>query len=164
MLGPSGGDHVALRVQRRKHAEATDYWDGNWVDAEVSILIRPWRGEYDASLRAEEFVTFRQGLQRIHDVGTGEATFSTMEPWLELKLQLDPLGHISLTGEAGPEGFGRSLGRPASCSRCTTSSTSRTCLPSSSSSRPWRRSSRHRQVERLSAGDGGQAISVPVTW
>jgi hypothetical protein len=76
----------------------------------VSIVVRPWQGEYGASLRAEEFVQFRQELQRLHEASTGEATFSPMEPWLELRLQRDSLGHIHLKGEAGPEGFGRNFG------------------------------------------------------
>lgn len=39
------------------------------------------------------------------------ATFSPMEPWLGLALQLDSLGHIHLKGQAGPEGFGRVFGQ-----------------------------------------------------
>ena len=34
-----------------------------------------------------------------------------MEPWLELALTLDSLGHIHVRGEAGPEGFGRVFGQ-----------------------------------------------------
>lgn len=74
-------------------------------------LVRPWRGEYGASLRAEEFVHFRQELQRLREASSGEAKFSPMEPWLELRLQRDPLGHFHLRGEAGPEGFGRNFGQ-----------------------------------------------------
>jgi hypothetical protein len=44
IIGHPDGDHIVLRVLRRKHPSATDYDDANWVDAQVSISVRPGEG------------------------------------------------------------------------------------------------------------------------
>jgi hypothetical protein len=111
VLGSSGGDSLAIRVARRKFPEARDYWDGNWVDAVVSLKIRPWQARYNASLRTEDFANFRRDLESLYDMTGREAKFHPMEPWLELALRLDALGHIHLNGEAAPEGYGRLFGQ-----------------------------------------------------
>lgn len=111
ILGQPSGDHLRIGVRRRTHPKAADYWDANWLDAEISIVVRPWRGNYDASLRTDEFAKFRKELEGLNDQSGSAATFSPMEPWLDLTLELDPLGHLHLRGEAGPEGFGRVFGQ-----------------------------------------------------
>jgi hypothetical protein len=111
ILGQSASDHVAIQVKGRKYPQAVDYWDANWVDAEISLVIRPWRAMYDASLRTDELAKFREELEGLDHRGRAAATFSPMEPWLQLALELDSLGHVHLRGEAGPEGFGRAFGQ-----------------------------------------------------
>jgi hypothetical protein len=111
IIGHRASDHIAIRVLKRENPHATDYWDGNWVDADVSIVLRPWQGTYQANLRTNEFANFSQELESLDDRSSWVATFSPMEPWRELALQLDSLGHIRLKGQAGPEGFGRVFGQ-----------------------------------------------------
>jgi hypothetical protein len=55
IIGHPHGDHIELRVHGRKRPSATDYYDGNCVDAQVSISVRPWRGVFKADLRTDEF-------------------------------------------------------------------------------------------------------------
>ena len=74
ILGESAGDHVGIRVKRRTHPQAADYWDGNWVDAGISVVLRPWRGSYEASLRTDEFARFREELAGLDDRNGGAAT------------------------------------------------------------------------------------------
>jgi hypothetical protein len=62
IIGHPDGDHIVLRVLGRKHPSATDYYDGNWLDAEVTIVFKPWRGTFNADLRTVEFAHFRQEL------------------------------------------------------------------------------------------------------
>ena len=106
-VGPSGGDHVRIRVLRRMRPQANDYWDGNWVEAEVAVDMRPWRATYRANLRTEEFARFRGQLREMYDGAGKEASFEPMEPWLGLTLELDSVGHMTLRGKAGPEGSGK---------------------------------------------------------
>jgi hypothetical protein len=107
ILGRPTGDHVAMRVLRRRTPSATDFDDGNWVDAEVTIVFRPWRGTFNAYLRTDEFATFRQQLEDLHAGTRPDAIFAPMEPWLELTLELGSSGQVNIKGDSGPEGFGR---------------------------------------------------------
>ena len=59
MLGLNDGDYFGLRVFGRSYPRAADYWDGNWVDAEVTIRIRPYW-----SSRATDWVTFASQARR----------------------------------------------------------------------------------------------------
>jgi hypothetical protein len=97
------GDFISLKPLRRSHVQASDYWDANWIETEIDILIKPWRGKYIANLRADEFQAFRVQLQEIYEKAAGRAEFKSMEPWLELTVELDSLGHVRLTGTADPE-------------------------------------------------------------
>jgi hypothetical protein len=85
----------------------TDFWDGNWLRAQITVVASPWAGSYRASLRTEEFAAFREQLQRLYDDPAGsEARFESMEPWLRFGVQrTDRLGHIEVRGEARVEPF-----------------------------------------------------------
>jgi len=47
----------------------------------------------------------------MYDGARKEASFETMAPWLRVTLELDTLGHITVGGEAGPEGSGKIFGQ-----------------------------------------------------
>ena len=55
-------------------------------------------GGVAANLRAEEFARFREELEALQ--GPGHPSFESMESWLELKLERDGLGHVTVSGEA----------------------------------------------------------------
>ncbi len=90
---------ITLGVMRRSHADCTDYWDGNWLATEISVVIGGFRGRADADLRSEEFVAFRDQLQTLYQSLTGQAEFHTMEGWLELRFIADRLGHVKIAGD-----------------------------------------------------------------
>src|SRR2546428_8808880 len=64
-IGDHTGEHVAVEVVAREHPDKSDYWDGNWLTATVDVACGPFRGNYRAALRAEEFVHFRDQLERL---------------------------------------------------------------------------------------------------
>src|ERR671930_22682 len=99
-VGRPTSEYVTVRVLRREREEDQDYWDGdgNWLTCEVHIQAGAWRGGVTANLRAEEFVLFREALEALQ--GPGHASFEPMEPWLELNLERDGLGHVTVSGEA----------------------------------------------------------------
>jgi hypothetical protein len=107
VLGQEGADFLRIDVSMRTNPAATDYWDGNWVVAEVSVSSGPWSGSYRANLRAEDFLAFRDHLLAIYeDVDVQLAKFSSMEPWLEVVVERsDRLGHLTLKGTAHSEPF-----------------------------------------------------------
>jgi hypothetical protein len=106
-LGGDERDYLKIQVLARAHPAETDYWDGNWLKAEVEIVAGPWRGGYRADLRAEEFRAFRHQLQRLYDdVDAPAAVFESMEPWLAFDVnRSDRIGHIEVHGKAQCEPF-----------------------------------------------------------
>lgn len=87
-------EHVIVHPTGRERPEASDYWDGNWVYATVTVAARAFRGEFEAQLRAEEFVRFRDQLQVLYETLKGGAKFETMEGWLTVDIQGDGKGHF----------------------------------------------------------------------
>jgi hypothetical protein len=81
-IGFSNRERVIVRPSRRERPEADDYSDGNWVEATIDIAAGAFRGEYEAQLRAEEFVRFRDQVRRLCENLGGCARFPTAaEAW-----------------------------------------------------------------------------------
>jgi hypothetical protein len=93
-IGASNREHVIVRPSRRAIPDATDYWDGNWVDATIAVAAGCFRGEIESALRAEDFVRFRDQLRPLHTTLTGHATFDTIEHWLRIDVEADGKGHL----------------------------------------------------------------------
>lgn len=85
---------VSVNPSRREFPELADYWDGNWVYATISIVAGGFRGEFEAQLRTEEFLRFRDELRPLHDSLIGRAKFETMEGWLSIDIMGDGKGHF----------------------------------------------------------------------
>src|SRR5690349_6163467 len=74
---------------------ATDYWDGNWVDSSIEIRAGGFSGRFGASLRTEEFESFRVHLAKLYTFETSTAEFTTMEEQLRIHVNGDKLGHYT---------------------------------------------------------------------
>lgn len=107
VLGQDSGEHIRIDVSARENPQATDSDDGNWVVAKVSVAAGPWRGAYRASLRTEEFRSFRDELRALYEDPRAKAAhFKSLEPWLRLSVErTDLLGHITVSGMAQREPF-----------------------------------------------------------
>ena len=106
-IGTAATEHLAVEVLAREHPDQSDYWDGNWLTAEVDVASGPWHGNYRAALRAEEFVHFRDQLQLLTDDREAPpAEFESMEPWLRFTVhRSDRHGHVRINGRAQTEPF-----------------------------------------------------------
>lgn len=100
-------EHLAVEVLAREHPDKSDYWDGNWLTAVVDVASGPFNGNYRAALRAEEFVHFRDQLERLdEDHEAPPAEFESMEPWLRFTVHRTELhGQVRITGRAQTEPF-----------------------------------------------------------
>src|SRR5712691_11549446 len=94
LIGSSGGPHIAIRPLWRCHPGQQDYWDGNWIESEIQVSAGAFRGRFRASLRSEEFESFRRELQVLMSSLRGEASFATIEGQLALELQGDDKGDV----------------------------------------------------------------------
>ncbi len=99
-VGLTNREHVIVRPTRREYPDAQDFDDGNWVYATVEIAAGAFRGSYEAMLRTEEFVRFRDELQPLYERLSGRAVFETMEGWLRIEIDGDGKGHFHATCEA----------------------------------------------------------------
>ena len=79
VIGSTAGERITLKPLVRAHADATDYWDGNWIECAVAVTAGGFRGEYLASLRAEEFVSIRGDLERLYQELRGRGQFRSMK-------------------------------------------------------------------------------------
>lgn len=100
VVGRLSGEHLSIRPLRRRFPDAQDYWDGNWLDAEITLRVGAFRGAYEAQLRTDDFSRFRDALRRLYDELTGDAAFLSLEQWLRLRLVGDGRGHIAVTCDA----------------------------------------------------------------
>jgi hypothetical protein len=96
-IGSSETEHLVVRADRRDHEGATDFWDGNWLVAKVTVAAGGFRGELAGSLRADEFVRLRDQLRLLFDDLAGTASFKTMEDWLMIEVVGDGKGHFHAT-------------------------------------------------------------------
>jgi hypothetical protein len=99
-IGALPDARVVLDIKRYKWPAANDYWDGNWLAVEVVITMGAWRGRFEASLRADDFERSHAELEELREDLSSAAQFSSLEPWLALRLKGDGLGHILIDGEA----------------------------------------------------------------
>ena len=90
----SGRDYLHIEPTRRAYAEAADYWDGNWIYADVAVRAGAFQGAYEALLRADEFHDFRHQLAVLYEALSGVARFEAMENWVRVHIAGDGRGHF----------------------------------------------------------------------
>jgi hypothetical protein len=89
---------ITLTVHGRPPAGSRDFWDGNWLTAQVTFRLGKFGGMITGDIRAEDIVTFESQLKALYRTLNGTADFMTMEDWLAIKLSGDGLGHIECAG------------------------------------------------------------------
>lgn len=100
LIGRRDSDHLLVSVRPRLRPESDDFWDGNWLSAEMVMAAGGFRGRVAAALRIEDFAAFREGLSGLYESLGGEARFATMEGWLEIVVEGDGRGHFTSRCEA----------------------------------------------------------------
>lgn len=94
-LGESPDERLTIMVLGRTYPDTIDYWDGNWLRAEVIARAGSFKGRFDAALRTDELVRLLDELRRLQDNLTGEVFFAPMEPWIEARITADGRGHFA---------------------------------------------------------------------
>src|SRR5437764_11421741 len=98
VVGPSGADHLSIRVLSRMYPPARDFSDGNWLAARIEVRCGGFRGDVTAALRAEELRSFREEVEQLYAALAGEAVLASMEGWLTLRIAVTRLGALSISG------------------------------------------------------------------
>jgi hypothetical protein len=97
-IGGAARECLVVQIVARERSRSTDYWDGNWLHASVEVHAGGFDGRASGTLRAEEFVVFRDEVAALHRSLRGRATFGTMEDWLAVEMAGDGRGHVEVTG------------------------------------------------------------------
>jgi hypothetical protein len=97
--GGEQAEYLAIAIVGSSHPGCLDYWDGNWLGAEVEVVAGSFRGSVVGSIRREEIHDFHQQVLRLFETLAGEAVFRTMERWLTIRMVGDGRGHITMEGE-----------------------------------------------------------------
>jgi len=100
LVGSSSSDHVKIRVLGRSHSGTSDYWDGNWLNCEVSVASGQFHGRFIANLRSDEFHRFRARLTELYRTLSGKAELAPIEQQIEMTLSGDGKGHVAVAGVA----------------------------------------------------------------
>jgi hypothetical protein len=100
----NGVPYLTVTLLGRSHPDQTDYWDGNWLRAEVEVVAGGFRGLVSGDLRSDEFAHFRDALAILNESLRGEAEFATLERWLNVRAIGDGRGHVTFACEVRDEG------------------------------------------------------------
>lgn len=90
---------VQINILRRSNSNTEDYWDGNWLEAEIRIQVRGFSCIYGTNLRADDFEKFYSDILMLNSGNNKEIEFTTMEEGLYLHLTAEPYGRIRCSGK-----------------------------------------------------------------
>ena len=99
-IGRGVSEFLNVQVTGRSHPSSQDYWDGNWVNADIEIDAGSFRGRYGAYLRVEDLRDFRDAVAHLYSFASKEAEFKTMEEQLQINIRGNGLGHFTADCEA----------------------------------------------------------------
>jgi hypothetical protein len=87
----------ALWVLGRQFPDATDFWDGNWLNIRAHVEATGASVEArGAFVRTSEIAQFAQELEALHTNLVGEAALRCIEPALRIVIRCDALGRVAV--------------------------------------------------------------------
>jgi hypothetical protein len=107
LIGLPRGDHVGIHFLRRLYPWANDYWDANWLEAEIEVSLGRFRAKIDANLRSNEIAAFRKSLEHLKDSLSGEALLESIEEWITVRVVVVHVGQLRVTGAVADAAGGR---------------------------------------------------------
>jgi len=105
MLLIKGRDLELLEIKNliRTGDSTDDYWDANWLHAEIYIETASFKAHYATPLRTEDFQVFQQQVVCMKNNTAKIIEFLTMEGGFSLLGTLQTNGVIICTGKATDE-------------------------------------------------------------
>src|SRR6266852_2264235 len=84
-------------TRAREFTNATDYWDGNWLQIVAYCSYPGAKVIVDGPfLRTGEIQAFGERCARLHSTLEGQARLDCMEPYLNVVLTGDSRGHVAV--------------------------------------------------------------------
>ena len=99
----------SLWVLGRQFPDATDYWDGNWLNVRAQVKAHGAMVEAQGPIIfAAEFAEFTAQLETLFATMVGAAALRCMEPNLVITIRGEALGHIELKINITPDHMAQS--------------------------------------------------------
>ncbi len=99
-FGGQERERLEVAIAGYERPPTGDYYDDNWLTADISVHCGAFQGRFAAALLTHELATFHEQLAALYQSLSGSATFSTLEGQLALSVSGDGRGHMLITGEA----------------------------------------------------------------
>lgn len=97
------GEQLEISILRRSNPKSLDYWDANWLECEIKIIVSNFNSIYGTNLRVEELQKFYADLIKLQKGIENEALFITIEEGLYLECKIKRNGILEITGKATNE-------------------------------------------------------------
>src|SRR3989344_3103391 len=91
---------LRIWIHGRQFPEAEDYWDGNWLFATAHYNSIEATG---AIITAHEIRSLMEDCKKVLETGKGVIDLACTEPYIELHLESDLLGHLNGKIEITPD-------------------------------------------------------------
>ncbi len=103
------GENATLKIKilGRENPNTNDYWDGNWLKAEIYLELLGIKVAYATNIRVEEIQAFLEKLVSFYNNDIDKVEFTTMEEGIYLFLQNQKSGVILIKGVAVIETSGK---------------------------------------------------------
>lgn len=99
LLGDNGA-FIEINIVARENPYSDDYWDGNWLKANIEISVAGFSADYSSNLRVDELQSFYDSLTNMVDLHTYKAELITMEQGLNLFCNANSRGQVVCCGKA----------------------------------------------------------------
>ena len=100
MIIKNDQNFLEIKVIDRINKNTIDYWDANWLIAEIRIKVKGFNGLYKTNLRIEDFIIFAKKLYDLINLKSKLETFSTIENGIFFELHIATTGLLKCIGEA----------------------------------------------------------------
>lgn len=98
-LQGSHGEMLRVVVRAYEREGSDDVYDANWLLCSAFVDTLSFRGTIEASLLTFDFSKFLDDLEEVMASSRGVANFDTMEGALDMRIELNQLGHVLVSGQ-----------------------------------------------------------------
>jgi len=91
---------LEIKILRRSNTETDDYWDANWLEAEIKIKTNNFMALYGTNLRVDDLQKFYERLTILQNGDIKKVEFTTMEEGLYICCEIKHRGNIICRGIA----------------------------------------------------------------